>query len=122
MNEELKFEITNGIGLITLNRPESYNTMSNAIIEGLRAAYRQCDENDDVRVVVVTGAGNAFCAGADMSGGASTFDGAAHKELINSCPLSMQAWQIRKPVIAAINGAAAGGGAGLSGRPGHRPQ
>jgi len=114
MNKELTFEIMDGIALITLNRPESFNTLSHAIIEGLGSAYRHCDENDDIRVVVVTGAGKAFCAGADMSGGANTFDGAAHNEVINSCPLSMQAWQLRKPVIAACNGHAIGAGLGLA--------
>ena len=114
MNEELKFEINGGIGLITLNRPDAYNTMTSAIIEGLGEAYRQCDQNDAVKVVVVTGAGKAFCAGADMSGGASTFDGAAQNTEVNSCPLSMQAWEVRKPVIAACNGHAVGAGLGLA--------
>ena len=100
--------------MITLNRPEAYNSLSSALIEGLGAAYRRCDEDDDVRVVVVTGAGKAFCVGADMSGGGSTFDGAAQRVEVNSCPLSMQAWEVRKPVIAACNGHAVGAGLGLA--------
>lgn len=114
MNEELKLDISNGIALITLNRPDAYNTMTTAIIEGLGAAYRRCDQDDDIRVVVVTGAGKAFCAGADMSGAGSTFDGAAQDTAVNSCPLSMQAWEVRKPVIAACNGHAVGAGLGLA--------
>jgi enoyl-CoA hydratase/carnithine racemase len=114
MNEQLQFEVSDGIALITLNRPEAHNSMSSAIIEGLGAAYRRCDEDDAIRVAVVTGAGKAFCTGADMSGGGSTFDGAAQAVEVNSCPLSMQAWDVRKPVIAACNGHAIGAGLGMA--------
>lgn len=114
MNEQLKFEVDDGIAVITLNRPDAMNTMTSAIIEGLGEAYKRCDADDDIRVVVITGAGKAFCAGADMSGGGSTFDGAAQSTAINSCPLSMQAYQVRKPVIAACNGHAIGAGLGIA--------
>ena len=66
MNDELRFEVSDGIALVTLNRPEAYNSISSAIIDGLGQAYRRCDEDDDIRVVVVTGAGKAFCAGHDL--------------------------------------------------------
>ncbi|MFT4520501.1 MAG: enoyl-CoA hydratase/carnithine racemase [Halioglobus sp.] len=114
MNDELKLEIEEGIAVITLNRPDALNTMTSTIIDGLGAAYQRCDEDDAVRVVVLTGAGKAFCAGADMSGGGSTFDGGAQTLEVNSCPLSMQAWQVRKPVIAACNGHAIGAGLGMA--------
>ncbi len=114
MNEELKLDVSDGIAVITLNRPAANNSLTSAIIEGLGAAYRRCDGDDDVRVVVVTGAGKAFCAGADMTGGGSTFDGAMQSVAVNSCPLSMQAWEVRKPVIAACNGHAVGAGLGLA--------
>jgi enoyl-CoA hydratase/carnithine racemase len=114
MNEELKFEVTDGVALITLNRPDAYNSISAAILEGIGEAYKRCDEDDDIRVAVVTGAGNIFCAGADMSGGGSTFDSGAQSVEVDSCPLSMQAWEVRKPVIAACNGHAVGAGLGLA--------
>lgn len=114
MSQELLFEISEGVALITLNRPEAHNSMSAAIIEGIGEAYRRCDEDNAIRVVVVTGAGKAFCTGADMTAGADTFDSSAQTVEIDSCPLSMQAWDVRKPVIAACNGHAVGAGLGLA--------
>jgi enoyl-CoA hydratase/carnithine racemase len=114
MNEQISFDVVDGVAIITLNNPDTYNSLSDAIIEGLGSAYRRCDEDDDIRVVVVTGAGTAFCAGADMSGGGKTFDGTMQGKEVNSCPLSMQAWEVRKPVIAACNGHAVGAGLGLA--------
>src|SRR5262245_45036101 len=114
MNDQLKIDIADGIAVLTLNRPEAYNSLTNTLIESLGAAYRRCDEDDNVRVVIVTGAGKAFCAGADMSGGGSTFAGSEQSMVVNSCPLSMQAWEVRKPVIAACNGHAVGAGLSLA--------
>lgn len=114
MNEDLLFDVVEGVAQITLNRPEAYNSLSSAMLEGLGEAYRRCDEDDDIRVVVVTGAGSVFCTGADMSGGGSTFDGGAQTVEVDSCPLSMQAWDVRKPVIAACNGHAVGAGLGVA--------
>jgi enoyl-CoA hydratase/carnithine racemase len=113
MTKELKFDLSDGVAVITLHRPETMNSLSSTMIEALGAAYRRCDEDDTIRVVVITGAGQAFCAGADMSGGGSTFDAAVWAE-VNSCPLSMQAWDVRKPIIAACNGHAIGAGLGLA--------
>lgn len=114
MNEEVTLEMVEQVAIVTLNRPQYSNTLSRGLIEGLGAAYRRCDKDDEVRVVVVTGAGTTFSTGADMSGGASTFDGATQTIAVNSCPLSMQAWEVRKPVIAACNGHAVGAGLGLA--------
>lgn len=105
----IELSVENGVALLTLNRPEQHNTMSAGMIEDLGEAFRFCDASDDVRVLVITGKGNAFCAGADMSGGGSTFDTQADMNF-SSCPLSMQPWEIRKPVIAACNGHAIGVG------------
>jgi enoyl-CoA hydratase/carnithine racemase len=114
MNDELLFDLQDGVALITINRADHYNTMSIPVIEGLGEAYRRCDEDDDVRAVVLTGAGSVFCTGADMSGGGATFDSAEQVVEINSQPLAMQAFEVRKPVIAACNGHAVGAGMGLA--------
>lgn len=114
MNDEVLFSLSEGVAVITLNRPDALNTLSSELLDGLNAAYQRCAEDDDVRVVVLTGAGKAFCAGADMSGGGSTFDGSEQEVAVNSCPLSIQAWDIRKPVIAACNGHAIGAGLSMA--------
>lgn len=113
MNEEIQLDVQQGIALITFNRPDALNTFTSGMMEGLGETYRRCDEDDQVKVVVVTGAGKAFCAGADMSGGGDTFDAKGELDF-SSCPLSFQAWDVRKPVIAALNGHAIGVGMGIA--------
>jgi enoyl-CoA hydratase/carnithine racemase len=109
---DIEFELHDGVGLIRLARPAALNVFTVAMGEELGALYRRCDEDDAVRVVVLTGSGTAFCAGADLSRGdtfsADVVDG------IHSCPLPMQAWDVRKPVIAACNGHAIGIGLGIA--------
>lgn len=114
MNDAVLLDVQEGIGLITLNRPESLNTFTAPMIAGLSESYRECDRNDAVRVVIVTGTGTAFCAGADMSTGGDSFDGADGEPDFSSCPLGFQAWEVRKPVIAACNGHAVGVGLGVA--------
>ena len=73
-----------------------------------RASYLACDGHDDVRAIVVTGAGRAFCAGADFSSGASPFDASAGDSAFSAAPITQTAFELRKPVIAAVNGHAIG--------------
>jgi enoyl-CoA hydratase/carnithine racemase len=114
MSEDVLFAVDNGVAVITFNRPGANNTLSAGMIEGLGEAYRRCDSDDAIGAVVVTGAGSSFCAGADMSGGGQTFDGDAIDVAVESCPLMMQAFEVRKPVIAACNGHAVGVGLGIA--------
>lgn len=94
--------------LVTFNRPDSMNAFSGDMATGLTDALRDADGDDSVRVVVVTGAGRAFCAGADFSRGSEVF-GAPTEETFSSDPLDdFHPWDCRKPVIAAINGHAVG--------------
>ena len=113
MNDDILMNVTDGVAVITFNRPDALNTFTAGMMDGLGEAYRKCDEDDQVKVVVLTGAGKAFCAGADMSGGGDTFDTQGELEF-SSCPLSFQAWDVRKPVIAALNGHAIGVGMGIA--------
>jgi enoyl-CoA hydratase/carnithine racemase len=109
-------EVKNGVAELTLNRPERMNAFTPQMAAELIQAFRRLDEDDSVRVVVVTGAGRAFCAGADLGGGGETFagreaDGDADEVLPRDARArNIQPWKLRKPVIAAINGHAVGVG------------
>jgi enoyl-CoA hydratase/carnithine racemase len=105
--EDLTFELTDGVALITLNRPDKLNTFTAAMGRSLERAYRRCDEEDAIHAVVLTGAGRAFCAGADLTGGSETF---AKQEVgaFSAAAVNFPAWKIRKLVIAAMNGHAVG--------------
>ena len=97
------YDVGDGIATVTLNRPEKLNAWTTRLGAELGDAMAAADEDDGVRAVVVTGAGRAFCAGADLSGG--EFGGGAAPRLRQCWP-----YQVRKPVIAAINGHAVGVG------------
>ena len=112
---ELLYEIKDGIGTITLNRPERLNAFTLEMIDLWVEALQDARENDAVRVVVVTGAGRAFCSGGDVgnmaSGSREAMTGLQHKqwlEVVHRVPLTLET--LDKPVIAALNGAAAGAG------------
>lgn len=109
----LRFEVTDGVALITLDRPEVRNAFSGEMGRALDDAYRHCDEDDAVRAVVLTGAPPAFCAGADLSRGGDTF-GAPTGAGFSAAATAMPAWEVRKPVIAAVNGHAIGLGLTLA--------
>lgn len=101
-----------GVALITLDGPERLNAFSPDTARQLGGAYRRCDADDAVRAVVVTGASRAFCAGADMSAAAASFD--TPGEDFSASPVQPPAWRVRKLVIAAVNGPAIGIGLTLA--------
>ena len=117
---EILFDVADGICTITLHRPEKLNALTVTMLQELIAAFDRTDADDAVRAVIVTGAGRAFCAGADVSGGAQTFDyesQAAHRgedqvrEFRDGGGLvSLRIFESTKPVIAAFNGPAVGVG------------
>ncbi len=109
--------VEGGVATITLNRPERSNAFHFGLGAELEGAYARCDEDDDVRAVILAGAGKAFCVGADMGGGEKTFDdveGAQRAAAPKRQGRRLAAWQVRKPVIAAIHGHAVGIGLTLA--------
>jgi len=114
MTDLVTVQVSHGVAVITLNRPDKRNALSGEMIAGLGEAYAACDADNDVRVVVLTGAGTAFCAGADLSPGKSPFGAISDLSSFQSSPVRPRAWEVRKPVIAAINGAAIGIGCSIA--------
>jgi enoyl-CoA hydratase/carnithine racemase len=104
---DIRFEVADRIAIITLDRPDVLNVFSGQMGRELDDALRRCDADESIRVVVITGAGRAFCAGADFSNGPAVF-GAPTESSFSSDPLHFHPWDVRKPVIAAINGHAVG--------------
>jgi enoyl-CoA hydratase/carnithine racemase len=114
--EPVAFELdADGVACVTLSRPEKLNAFSGAMGEALARAFRRCDEDDAVRAVVLTGAGRAFCAGADMSDPAATFDlSSLDPAKFSAAAIDFPAFRVRKLVVAAVNGHAIGLGMTLA--------
>ncbi|MGQ0805867.1 MAG: enoyl-CoA hydratase-related protein [Actinomycetota bacterium] len=111
--QHARVEIADRVMVVTLDRPEHLNAFTGPMGAALSRAYAEADADDAVRAVVVTGAGRAFCAGADMQPEGETF-AAPKDEAFTASPIDPPAWKVRKPVIAAINGHAIGIGLTLA--------
>jgi len=113
---DIRYAVNDRVATVTLNRPEKLNAFTRRMRDELISAFAAADADDGVRVVIVTGAGRAFCAGADLSAGAGTFDSAKRDDAgledgrDGGGRVSLALYELKKPVIAAINGPAVGVG------------
>lgn len=110
MPNTLLTNIEDGIMTIILNRPDQLNSFNEEMMEELIQTYKNADSNHDVRVIIVTGSGKAFCAGMDLASGEGVFSSnESDKEFRDmGGRVSLVVHSLKKPVIAAINGAAVG--------------
>ena len=119
-SQEIRYEVQDRVATVTLYRPDKLNAFTRRMRDELIGAFGRADADDGVRAMIVTGAGRAFCAGADLSGGGATFDYARrgdagqdeHRD--GGGRVSLSIFALKKPVIAAINGAAVGVGATMT--------
>src|SRR3954468_2200110 len=117
MFEEIRYEVADGVLTITLDRPDRLNAFTGVMARELIEAFDRADGDDDVRAIIVTGAGRGFCAGADLEAGGDTFNAEAQgREYDTDVPrdgggrVTLRIYESLKPVIAAINGPAVGVG------------
>ncbi|MBW2314488.1 MAG: crotonase/enoyl-CoA hydratase family protein [Deltaproteobacteria bacterium] len=112
--ETLLTEVDDGVMTVTLNRPDRLNAFTNQMMSDWLELLDEIDTDDDVRVVVVTGAGRGFCAGADLGTGGDTFDNSSREESDEHRDgggrVTLRLFDCKKPLIAAINGPAVGVG------------
>ena len=115
-SQDIRYEVRDRVATVTLHRPEKLNAFTRRMRDELIEAFGRADADDGVRAVIVTGAGRAFCAGADLSGGGATFDYARRDDAgeddhrVGGGRVSLSIFALKKPVIAAINGPAVGVG------------
>jgi enoyl-CoA hydratase/carnithine racemase len=115
---QITYEVADRIATITLNRPDQLNAFTGVMMREMIDAFDRVDADDDVRAVIVTGAGRGFCSGADLSGGGETFSRGGSDEIPEDVGIprdggglvSLRIFECTKPVIGAINGAAVGVG------------
>ncbi|MBC8474253.1 MAG: enoyl-CoA hydratase/isomerase family protein [Cryomorphaceae bacterium] len=111
----IKYEIIDGVGKITLNRPDKYHSFIREMALQLQKALDKCNENNEVRAILITANGKAFCAGQDL-GEATDPNGPNLTQIIQEHynPIIRKIRNIEKPVVAAVNGVAAGAGASIA--------
>jgi enoyl-CoA hydratase/carnithine racemase len=116
--EQITTEVADNVLTITLNRPERLNAWTAQMGLELREAFDRADAEEEVRAIIVTGAGRGFCAGADLTAGGETFDSRKRESTgparDGGGELTLRIFRCTKPVIAAINGPAVGVGATMT--------
>jgi 2-(1,2-epoxy-1,2-dihydrophenyl)acetyl-CoA isomerase len=111
----IDYKIHNGIATITLNRPDKFNSFNRPMADAFNAALQEASTDENIRCVVITGEGKAFCAGQDLQEAIDP-DGPGLKKIIEEGynPSIIHITEMPKPVIAAVNGVAAGAGANIA--------
>jgi 2-(1,2-epoxy-1,2-dihydrophenyl)acetyl-CoA isomerase len=112
-DKKILLEIKGRVALVSMNKPDRRNALCTQLLSELEQCFRELADNDDVRVIVLTGEGNGFCAGADLNDTMGFVSGERGIE-DHYKPAYMEIVKIRKPVIACVRGAAAGGGMALA--------
>ena len=113
---QIALDVADGVATLTLDRPEALNAFTGTMMNEMISAFDEIDARDEIRAVIVTGRGRAFCAGADLSGGGATFARGGSDVVASGVPrdggglLTLRIFECKKPVIAAINGHAVGVG------------
>ena len=116
MSKSIQLKIENNVAYITLNRPEVFNSFNREMAFSLQDTLDDCETNEDVRAIVLTGNGKAFCAGQDLKEVTDPELNPGFKKILEEHynPIITRIRTIRKPIIAAINGVAAGAGANIA--------
>ena len=116
MNESIKLKIENNVAFISLNRPEVFNSFNREMALSLQDTLDACENNSEVRAIVLTGNGKAFCAGQDLKEVTSQELNPGFKKILEEHynPIISRIRNIEKPIIGAINGVAAGAGANIA--------
>ena len=120
--EQIRYEIDERILTITLDRPDKLNAFTAQMMVEMLDALDRADQDDEVRAIIVTGAGRGFCAGADLSSGSGTFDASGSQTRVEDLEsqrdgggrVALRLYDCTKPVIAAVNGPAVGVGATMT--------
>jgi len=116
MSNSIQLKIENKVAFITLNRPEVFNSFNREMALSLQSIMDDCETNPDVRALVLTGNGKAFCAGQDLKEVTDPELNPGFKKILEEHynPIISRIRAIKKPVIAAVNGVAAGAGANIA--------
>jgi len=116
MSDFIKFQIADSVATITLNRPEVFNSFNREMALALQQILDQCEADDQVRAIVLTGSGKAFCAGQDLKEVTDPELNPGFKKILEEHynPIITRLRSVKKPIIGAVNGVAAGAGANIA--------
>lgn len=115
MSQFIQFEIENQVGKITLNRPDKFNSFVREMALALQETLKECEQNNEIRAIYLTGNGKAFCAGQDLAE-AIDDNGIELQKIVSEHynPIVKQIRNIEKPIVCGVNGVAAGAGANIA--------